>query len=124
MTNEQYQKRILFLNHVKKNYFPKKNEVLIFYFENYDVSTVRAEIKQTSDGLGKYCGSRYSQEDGFVVFGYNFDDEITLSLRDKYLEIRENISHNCVVLNRLIEPVDIEKLKAEISEIIFLLKAQ
>lgn len=124
MTDEEYQKRLQFIKYVKKNFVPKNGEVLIFYSENYEIRSIRSEARRNTQSLGDYHISRYSNENGSVIFGYDFDNEIIFSFKDKYLEVHENLTQGFVISNRLIEPINIEELKAEITEVIQLLKSQ
>ena len=124
MTTEQYQKRIHFLEYIKNNYVPEnKDTYLIFYFENYDIKTLRVDIKQQNEDGGDYYYSRCDTDDGAIVIGY-FEDYLRLDFQDKYLNIIENLSTRSILKNDLVEPFDINELKKELQELLNLYKTE
>ena len=124
MTNEQYQKRIQFLEHIKKNYAAVKDKALLFYFDDYDIDTILAKFIAPSSLTKDYFRERRSQIDGAVCLSYDYDGLVYLSLTDAFVNIRYNITSNFYENNDLDMPLDMKKVAAELKELFELLKSK
>lgn len=124
MTDEQYQKRIQFLEHIKKNYVAVKDKVLLFYFEDYDTSNIQTNLVSNSDLTNAYFRERRGQIDGAVWLCYDYEGFVCLSLTDSFVDIAYNISLNSYENSDLNMPIDMKKVAAELNELFELLKSQ
>ncbi len=124
MTNEQYQKRIQFLEYIKKNYVAVKDQLWLFYFNDYDISTIRTELVPPSEYTYEYYRSRRKRANGAVSLLYDYDGLIYLNLANLFIDIRYNISKNCYESNDLDMPIDMRKVAAELKELFELLKSK
>lgn len=124
MTTEQYQKRIQFLEYIKNNYVPEnKNSYMIFYFENYDINTLRVVTKKNGEDGGEYYYTRCDTDNGALVIGY-FEDYLRLDFQDKYLNIIENLSIRSILMNNLVETYNFEEVKKELRDLLKSLKTE
>ena len=124
MTDEQYQKRIQFLEHIKKNYVAVKDKVLLFYFDDYDISTISTDCRLFDRECSMYQYERSQNESGAVVLSYGFENEILLSLADQFVEIGYNLTYQFTEFNDLVKPIDIKKIAPELNELFKLLKSK
>lgn len=124
MTNEQYQKRIQFLEYIKKNYVAVKDHLWLFYFADYNISTIRTELVPPSEYTYEYYKSRRQKNDGAVILSYDYDGLIYLNLTDVFIDIRFNISDNCHESSDFDMPIDMKKVAAELKELFELLKSK
>jgi hypothetical protein len=126
MTDKQYQKRILFLNHIKENYIPLKGFQLIFYFQGYEISTIKSEYVTTNQMFYKYKNSRRTEESGYLILAYGKRGNKVIVLNDKYLRVIYDLTQKSTILNELKDEIeiDIERLKAEIAALVLLLKTK
>ncbi len=124
MTNEQYQKRIQFLDHIKKNYVAVQGKLLLFYFEDYEVDTIKIELLIPSGLTSEYFRSRRKQINGAVSFYYGDNGSVYLSLTDVFIDINFNMTLSCFENNDLEMPIDMQKVAAELNELFELLKSK
>ena len=124
MTNEQYQKRMQFLEYIKKNYVAVKDKALLFYFEDYNVNTINTEYTAPSDLTKEYFKNRRAQISGAVCLYYDYDGLAYLSLTDAFLNIRYNITSDYCEYNDLDMPIDMKKLASEFNDLFELLKSK
>jgi hypothetical protein len=124
MTDEQYQKRIQFLDYIKKNYVAVKDHLWLFYFEDYDLSTIRTELVPPSEYTYEYYKSRRQKNDGAVSLSYDYDGLIYLNLTDSFVDIMYNISHSYCEFNDIHMPLDMKKVAAELKDLFELLKSK
>ena len=125
MTNEQYQKRIQFLEHIKKNYVAVKDKVLVFYFNDYNTSTIRTEYIQVSDKkLLAYNNERSETLSGAITLFYDWGGEIKLQMTDTYLSIALNLTDRCTLFNEIREPLDLKEVAKEMRDLFELLKTK
>lgn len=124
MTNEQYQKRIQFLDHIKKNYVAVKDKILIFYFEDYEISTIRTELLNPSNLTSEYYRGRRKKINGAVSLLYDYDGLVYLNLTDVYIDIRYNLTKSSYENSDLNIPIDMKKVAVELKELFELLKSK
>jgi hypothetical protein len=126
MTDEQYQKRIQFLNHIKENYVALQGLQLIFYFQDYEISTIKFEYVSINQKFYKYKNSRRYEDSGYVILSYGKSGDIGLVLSDKYLRIIYNITQKHTILNELKDEIEInlDRIKIEMTALIELLKTK
>ncbi len=125
MTNEQYQKRIQFLEYIKKNYIAVKDKVLVFYFNDYDTSTIRTEYIQVSDKkLLVYNNERSETLSGAITLFYDWGGEIKLRLTDAYLSVALNVTDRYTLFNEIREPLNLKEVVKEMKELFELLKSK
>ena len=124
MTNEQYQKRIQFLEHIKKNYVAVKDKVLVFYFNDYDTSTIRTEYIQVNDKKILVYNKRSKTIFGAITLFYDWGGEVKLRLTDLHLSIALDLTHRYTLYNEIHEPLDMKEVAKEMKELFELLKSK
>lgn len=125
MTTEQYLKRLQFIELVKINYIPIPGYQLIFYFEDYDISTITdAEYSPTGSITRQYYSDRQNNECGGLVLTHDYNAHIIIHLFDKNCSIIYDITKNCIVENDLKMPLDMRQLKKELQQLYLVLKGQ
>ena len=128
MTDEQYQKRIQFLNHIKENYVAIKGLQLIFYFQDYEISTIKYEYIRINQKFYKYKNSRRYEDSGYVVLAYSKRGNKCIVLSDKYFRVIYDITQKYTILNELKDEldvnIDLDRLKAEMVALVQLLKTK
>lgn len=124
MTTEQYQKRIQFLEYIKNNFIAFYGYQLIFYFENYDISTITAEYYQPGHVTCRYEINRKNNESGAIVLTHGFENHILLTLVDKYISILYDLTLNSVIESNLRSAVDIKLIKIELQQLGLVVKGK
>jgi hypothetical protein len=124
MTDKQYEKRIQFLKHIQENYVALKGFQLIFYFEDYEISTIRSEYRTTDQTFFEYQAKRHNLESGSVILGHGFSGEHYLALCDKFLSIIYDITNKKTIIYYQKVEFDLEILKTEMHDFVLSLKSK
>lgn len=125
MTAEQNQKRIFFIEHIKKNYSAIHGYQLIFYFEDYDIAKITAaEYHPVGATTREYVISRSDQDCGAVIMTHDFSNHMILYLSDKYFSILYDVTLGCIIDNDLKVPIDLEQLRKELQQLYLALKSK
>ncbi len=125
MKTEQNQKRLLFIEQIKKNYSAIYGYQLIFYFDDYDITKISAaEYHIVGDRTSLYLISRRDQEYGAVIMTHDFSNNVIIYLTDKCSTIVYDVTKECITHNYARVPLDLEQLKKELGQLYLALKSK
>jgi hypothetical protein len=125
MKTEQNQKRLLFIEQIKKNYSAIYAYQLIFYFDDYEISKISAaEYWVAGNKTSEYLISRRDQECGAVIMTHDFSNRAIIYLIDNQCSILYDITNNCNIHNYARAPLDLEQLKKELGQLKSALKSK
>lgn len=117
----EYQKRLKFIEYVKKNFVVSKNDMMVFNFGDYDnLDMVTAwKIRNVEDRVNYFLG-RQERGLGTCVYFDTFGDGTYLDFSDSYLDYEEIVSlGRCInnSLNQSIKQAEFE-VRSEIDRLI------
>ena len=118
----EYQKRLKFIDYIKKNFIVQKDEKIVFYYKNYDeLDLVTAQKIKCIDENSEYHIGRDELKLGKCILCDTFGDGPYLSFSDEYLEYEEMVALGRCTNNSLSQSV--ARSKSEIrNEMVDLLK--
>lgn len=114
----EYQKRLRFIEYIKKNFTLKKEEMLMFHFENYDqLSLIKAQKLKNHIDYPKYNKLRKKLNLGTCTLDFNFERGLYLEFSDDFLNYEEWVTQDRCVNNSLNIPIErcIKEIKADID---------
>jgi hypothetical protein len=111
----EYQKRLRFIDYIKKNFTLKKEQMLMFHFENYDqLNLIKAQKLKNSIDYPKYNKLRKKLNLGTCTLDFTFDRGLYLEFSDNLLNYEEWITQGRCVNNSLKIPM--QHSRKEIKE--------
>ena len=111
----EYQRRLKFIEYIKKNFIVQKDETIAFHFKNYDdLNLVTAQKIKTVDENSEYHTTRKELKLGVCIICDTFGDGPYIDFYDDYLNYSEIIAINHCLNNSLTESV--QRSKAEIRD--------
>ncbi len=112
----EYQNRLRFIDHIKKNFIVYKRETIVFYFENItDLNSISAQKIKNSKENVFYRDHQEKMNQGLVYLSYEFDDGVHFEFSDKYLNYEEYVTKKWCVKNSLNEPLSLTASESEIK---------
>ncbi len=125
MTTEKNQKRLLFIEQIKKNYSAIYGYQLIFYFEDYEISKISAaEYHVPGNTTSKYLIRHRDQACGAVIMTHDFSNHVIIYLIDNQCSILYDVTSECIIHNYARTPLDLEQLKKELGQLYLALKSK
>ncbi len=108
----EYQKRLKFINYIKKNFIVQKDETIAFYFKNYDeLDLVVAQKIKSIEENSEYHASRKELKLGVCILCDTFGDGPYIDFYDDYLNYSEIVSIGCCLNNSLTEFVQRSRIE-------------
>jgi hypothetical protein len=110
----EYQKRLRFIDYVKKNFTVSDNEMIVFHFDNYeDTHLITAQKVTAQATYPEYVNLRRQLNLGECLLIFCHDGPY-LDFQDDYLNYEEVLDQGVCVRNSL--NVSIKRSKKEIKE--------
>jgi hypothetical protein len=110
----EYQKRLRFIDYIKKSFTLKKEEMLMFHFVNYDqLNLIKAQKLKNSIDYPMYNKLRKKLNLGTCTLDFTFDRGLYLEFSDDFLNYEEWITLGRCVNNSL--NIAMERCKQEIK---------
>ncbi len=89
----EYQKRLKFIDYIKKNFVVQNDEIIAFHFENYDdLNLITAQKIRTVEDKSEYHTNRKELKLGVCILCDTFGDGPYIDFYDDYLEYDEMIA--------------------------------